>query len=162
VNAKRGASIVMDIKVERTSLHRIDLSMDRIGKPIVADAESDFKPYVQKLVDELYESPRYKSYRFASTETEIAKQLAGISTEAWDNNSQVIAERLLRVEKAAQERIQHINDLRSGSLVQIYAEIEGQKTVILTKVDHNAYLDESSLIEKLGLPVQQRAQKTGP
>lgn len=148
------------IHIVETSLHRIDLEEETIGERIVVGSDTDFRTYVGKLIEDMYESNRYKSYKFSSNETEIVRQVLAINSECWIEKSQIIAERLLRIEKAAQERVQHLTELRVGSLVQILVTVDGQKNLIITKVDHSPYLDEVSLMEKLGLPVNQRAQKT--
>lgn len=149
-----------DIHIIETSLHKIDLEEESIGERIIVGSDTDFTTYVSKLIDEMYESKRYKSYKFLSNETEVVKQVIGIRSDFWIDKSQIIAERLLRIEKAAQQRVQHMVDLRVGSLVQILVTVDGQQNLIITKVDHSAYLDAASFMEKLGLPVHQRAQKT--
>jgi len=148
------------IQIVEISLHRIDLEEEVIGDRAVVGPGTGFISYVSKLIDDMYESSRYKSYKFASTETEIVRQVLDINSECWIEKSQIIAERLLRIEKNAQARVQHLTELRVGSLVQILVTVDGQQNLIITKVDHSSYLDEVSLMEKLGLPVNQRAQKT--
>ncbi|WP_339065532.1 hypothetical protein [Teredinibacter turnerae] len=149
-----------DIKILKTSLHRIDLNEEEIGDRLVIKDDNDFDQYVENIVDDMYQSSSYKSYRFSSGETEVAKQAANMSVDCWDDRSQIIAKRLLRIEKLAQERVKKMVSLRTGSLVQIYAEVDGQITLIITKVDHNSYLNEVDLKKQLGLPENQRVQKT--
>lgn len=149
-----------DIQIRNYALHRIDLDNDEIGERFEIGDDSDFDSYVEKLMEDMYESSRFKAYKFSSEETEVVRQVVNLATDSWEERSQVIAARLFRTEKATQERMQHIVSLRVGSLVQIFAEVDGQKSLILTKVDHDNYLDESTLKEKLGLPINQRVQKT--
>jgi len=149
-----------DITILKTSLHRIDLNEEEIGDRLAIKDDSDFDQYVLKIVDDMYELPSYKSFKFSSSETEISRQAALMSVESWDERSQFIARRLLRIEKLAQERVKQMVSLRTGSLVQIYAEVDGQRNLIVTKVDHSAYLNETNLKKQLGLPESQRVQKT--
>jgi hypothetical protein len=150
----------VQITIQLTALHRLDLETQTVERRSLTGPHADFSSYLLRLVVDMYSSARARLYRFPSTQTEVASLLTSLSAESWAEHAQIIAERLLRIELATQERIAAINALRVGSLVQILAEIDGVRTAIITKVDHSDFLDEASLITKLGLPIRQRAQKT--
>jgi hypothetical protein len=149
----------MPIQTTNISLHRIDLAQQTIGNPQSISGKGDFDSYVSTLMDEIQQSTRYKSFRFPSLQTEVARQVLNVAPNNWEQSSQVIADRLFRVEKESQDRLRHMIDLRRGSLVQILGEVNKQKTVVITKVDHDEYLDEVQLTTHLGLPIRQRTQK---
>ena len=152
--------MMSDITILETSLHRIDLELEEMGERIAIGADTDFNGYVQTLIDDIYDSSRSKSYKFPSDETEVARQVLSIDNNNWIKRSQIIAKRLLRIEKITQKQMQSITDLRKGSLVQLLVNIDGKINFIITKVDHNAYIDEESLKKQSGLPETKRAQKT--
>jgi len=149
-----------DASVAKTSLHRIDLDKESIGDRVTITENNDFDDYVSNLIEDMYDSNRYKSYKFSSNETEVARQVLEMNEEMWEEKSQIISERLLRSEKLAQERLKEFTHLRVGSLVQLLGRVDGKNILIVTKVDHNAYLDEENLKKHLGLPIHQRVQKT--
>tara|TARA_R110000787_G_scaffold286186_1_gene403623 strand:+ start:23563 stop:24585 length:1023 start_codon:yes stop_codon:yes gene_type:complete len=149
------------INIEQTTIHRIDLQQPDVGENIHVDTNNDFHSYVEKLVEEIFSSSRSKAYKFQmNLTTEVANQIHDISDDNWLDIAQVIAERLFKIEKLTQAKIEHLVDLRVGSFVQILATVNGNKTLILTKVDHNSYLEEEEFKEQSGLPLNQKVQKT--
>jgi hypothetical protein len=152
-------------KVIATSLYRIDLDQEELEGQIVAGPDTDFTGYTKALIQELQESDRQKAYLFPSADTEVARQIKELKDDIsnWDDATEVIAKRLFREEKKVQDEVAHMNvKLRVGSLVQIFAEVDGQEIMIITKVDHSTYLNEDTFKEQNGLPVNQkvRTQKT--
>ncbi|NIB44446.1 nucleoid-associated protein [Pseudomaricurvus alkylphenolicus] len=141
-------------------LHHLNLTADSVGSPIPIESDSDFESYIAKLMEDFYDPRRFKSYHFASETTEVATALKGVTAANWSQRAQIVAERLHRVEIATQKSVSQLVELRSGSLVQIYTQINGQQAIIITKVDHSEFLDESELKSRLGLPFRQRIQKS--
>lgn len=144
----------------KSILHRLNLESDDIGQPVSIAADSDYEPYIKGLIDEFHTPSRFKSYKFASETSEVALLVKGICNTNLNDRAQIIANRLHRTEKAAQEIIGHMTSLRPGSLVQILTEINGQQALIFTKVDHSEYLDENELKNRQGLPHHRRVQKS--
>lgn len=141
-------------------LHRLDLSATGVGNAISIAPDSDFESYRCKLMEAFYNPKRFKSYRFQSLTTEVAQALIGINAGNWSERTQIIAARLHNTEKNTQSAVSQLTELRSGSLVQILTQLNGQQAMILTKVDHSEYLDDSELKSRLGLPFRQRVQKS--
>lgn len=58
-----------DIQIRNYALHRIDLDNDELGERFEIGDDSDFDSYVEKLMEDMYESSRFKAYKFSSEET---------------------------------------------------------------------------------------------
>jgi hypothetical protein len=74
--------------------------------------------------------------------------------------SATIANRLLRVEKEAQEAIAHLDTkIQKGIMVQALINNEGIRKFIICKADHHEFINEESFERTRGLPIKKRVFK---
>ncbi len=150
-----------DIKIKKTAVHKIDITKGKVKKRINIQADSNFEEYVLDLLDDMYkENSRHKSFEFESETTQVASLVQNITEENWNKRTREMAKRLYRSELNRQDGLGNFQKLKRGALVQLLLYIDGQKTIIFTKVDLDSYLDDRKLKKKSGLPVKKRTQKT--
>ena len=78
----------------------------------------------------------------------------------FDNGVEINAERLLRIELEAQEKIKQLPvEIQKGSLLQACIEHDDKTNIILTKADHSEYLDETDFQLHSGLPWKRKIFK---
>ncbi|EMS79170.1 nucleoid-associated protein [Desulfotignum phosphitoxidans] len=142
------------------SLHHINLSSDKLDASPIAD-EQDLNDYIKTLIQGIRSSKDNRHFKFRSPTTEVVSAVKSIiDDENYEANTQIIADRLLSEEKKIQKKIEHLTKVQKGSLLQSYLEIDGKDFVIITKVDHNAFIDEFDLKKKVGLPFEKKVLKS--
>ncbi|GAB3027768.1 hypothetical protein GCM10027051_35900 [Niabella terrae] len=143
-----------------TSLHQIDHETGIIGIDISSQS-ADLSIYVQRLFQEITTSDSSRQFEFKSVTTEVRTALTKFLAKEYAEAAQINSTRLLDVEISAQEGISHLNkEIQKGSLFQAVIENgDGLKSVIISKADHNEYLDELDFTLRKGLPWKKRIFK---
>ncbi len=146
----------MDINY--TSLHHVDHESG-ITKIDINNQGGDLNTYVERLLTEITNSDNSRQFRFKSDTTEVRQALAKLIGEDYDTGAEINAARLVKIELAAQKSINHLNvEIQKGSLFQAVIG-ENEKSVIISKADHNEYLDETDFMVHMGLPWKKRVFK---
>jgi hypothetical protein len=115
--------------------------------------------YVQRLFTEIKNSNNCRQFEFRSNDTEVRAALTQLISGEYENGSEINANRLLQIEIIAQQAIDHLNiEIQKGSLFQAVIG-ETEKSVIISKADHNEYLDELDFTLRKGLPWKKRIFK---
>jgi len=147
--------------VHYISCHPIDLAAKDI-QPVKISGKSDVAEYAKDLLEKILTSDDQRDYAFESDTTEVRAaiiRMRGGSDGGGD--AQVIANRLLREEKDAQKKVEHMGvELQKGSLFQLVFQNDGSEMILLTKVDSLLFLDEEDLKQHAGLPFDRRVLKT--
>jgi hypothetical protein len=150
----------MSTQLHFVGLYPIDLGQASTHKVAIPDGKAGIIAYTQDLINTLLENQTNRVFKFRSLTTEVSASIAKIvSGSDYDAATQVIADRLLNTERATQKKYQHITTLLKGSLVQASFTSEGQKYVVVSKVDHHAFLDEGDLTKHIGMPYERRVLK---
>jgi len=143
------------------SYHPIELTSKKI-EPIQIGKKSDAASYAFDLVEKVLASADQREYRFPSATTEVheaVKRMAG--EKNCGNDAQIIAERLLRQEQSAQERVNKLGiQMQKGSLFQVVFRKDGVEMMLIAKVDSHPFLDEEDFQRHAGLPFEKRVLKT--
>ena len=148
------------MEIKFTSLHQIDHIEERIEKIDINNQGNILGQYIQRLLNEITNSPNKRSFLFQRETTEIRSAINNLISEDYETGSEIIANRLLPIEQAAQERIAHLGvEIQKGSLFQTIIENEDGKFVIISKADHNEFLDEIDFLIHKGLPWKKRVFK---
>lgn len=149
------------INIKKIAVHKIDITKHKVKKRIDIQSDSNFTEYVNELLEDMYkENSRHKLFQFESETTEVASLVQKTNETNWKKRTRSMAERLHRSEVNKQDELGNFQTLKRGALVQLFLDIDDQKTIIFTKVDLDSYLDERKLKKKSGLPIKKRTQKT--
>lgn len=141
-----------------TSLHHVD-HINGVSKIDITNLSTDLSTYVQRLFTEITDSDNRRQFEFRSNDTEVRTALTHLISENYYEGSEINANRLLQIELLAQEAINHLNvEIQKGSLFQAVIG-ETTKSVIISKADHNEYLDELDFTLRKGLPWKKRIFK---
>ncbi|HCC94791.1 MAG TPA: hypothetical protein DEQ26_10785 [Flavobacteriaceae bacterium] len=148
------------MNVKFTSLHQID-HIEGITEIDISNQSSDLKTYVNRLFEEITTSNSNRQFEFKSQTTEVRNALSKFINDEYDDASKINSDRLLNIEISAQAAISHLNvDIQKGSLFQAVIEDENNlKSIIISKADHNEYLDEIDFTLRKGLPWKKRIFK---
>lgn len=154
------------IKVNSLSIHNIDVENNNSDPLIIDHDKSDIDKYVNTLIADIQSSTRRQAYKFTTETEELPAALSRILMNIKDKiifqeQGQILASRLLRVETKRQKEISQIKDLQKGSLIQVIGKDADKYVVIITKVEIDPYLDSTTLRYSTGLPVKKtRVQKS--
>jgi hypothetical protein len=150
----------MSTQLHFVGLYPIDLSQSSTHKIEIPDQEVGIVVYTNDLITTLLENQTNRLFKFRSLTTEVSGAVEKIANNGeYDIAPQTIADRLLSTEKATQQKYQRITELLKGSLVQASFTADGQKYVVVSKVDHHAFLDEADLTKHIGMPYKRRVLK---
>lgn len=137
------------------AVHVIDYEADRIRS---INPPEEFEGYVEELIQHITDNTTVRQYVSTGHGTEAVacildiKQHAG-SEEIGRSKMEMIAKRLLRVEKAAQQRVEHLDiRVQKGSLVQalLLDNDRNESTYLLAKVEHGGFVDDADFSIKSG------------
>lgn len=143
-----------------TSLHQIDHSTDEIKEIDISTQSDDLGRYTNRLIYEITTSTNKRQFEFKSDTTEVRIALAKFLEENFTEAAKINSKRLLDVEKVAQSKIAHLDKvIQKGSLFQAVLNENGETTIIISKADHNQFLDEVDFTLKNGLPWEKRIFK---
>lgn len=145
-----------------TSLHQIDHSLDEIKEINVENQGEDLGNYTRKLINEITTSSNKRQFNFKSDTTEVRIAINNFIEKEYSKGSEINANRLLGVEKTAQAQIAHLDiHIQKGSLFQAVLNNENinETIIIISKADHNQFLDEEDFTLKNGLPWEKRIFK---
>jgi hypothetical protein len=142
-----------------TSLHHIDHFTDQINKISITTQSQDLKTYSDRLINEIISSDNKRSFNFKSDTTEVRTAISKFLELNYEEGIDINSKRLLNIEKDTQKKMAHLVRIQKGSLFQAVLG-EGQfKFVIISKADHNQFLDEVDFTLKNGLPWEKRIFK---
>jgi hypothetical protein len=149
------------MRIKYTSLHHIDHLNDKVQEVEIKNQGEQLSTYIERLLEEIIESSSKRSFDFQSDTTEVRSSISKMLAENYAEASSINASRLLQIEKDAQERIRHLNaEIQQGSLFHAYVEDENDaRFIIISKADHNEYLDELDFELRRGLPWKKRVFK---
>lgn len=117
-----------------------------------------FEEYVSELISHINDNTVIREFVTESKRTEVISSAISImnnvdNVETVQNDFNIIANRLLRKETEAQQRIEHMDvQLQKGSLIQtLIFDVEAQKyTYLLAKVEHGGFVDDVDFSFKSG------------
>lgn len=143
-----------------TSLHQIDHSSDEIKEIDILTQSADLARYTDRLINEITSSTNKRQFEFKSDTTEVRIALSKYLAENFEEAAEINSNRLLDVEKVAQSKIAHLDKvIQKGSLFQAVLSGSDSTTIIISKADHNQFLDEVDFTLKNGLPWEKRIFK---
>ncbi|MDX6445141.1 MAG: hypothetical protein QOH71_2215 [Blastocatellia bacterium] len=143
----------MSAQLHFVGLYPIDLtqsSAQRIEVPKTAGIID----YAQNLIGTLLKDETNRIFKFGLT-SGMRSSIDDLARGDYKASPQTIADRLLSTEKTTQKQYQQITTLLKGSLLQACFTTNRQKYVLITKVDHHAFLDEADLTKHVGMPYQE-------
>ncbi|HHW36762.1 MAG TPA: nucleoid-associated protein [Bacillales bacterium] len=148
------------------AMYHIDLVNNTIVQKEVGAGDLD--EYIVELLETIVKLPDSRFFGFESENTEVKTLLDKLIEEKNENEeppnclpiSDAIANRLLRKEVEAQEKYSHITKLQKGSLIQSLVEYKDQLYFLISKVEHESFLNTEDLVRQIGLPYEKKALKT--
>ena len=147
------------MKLVNTCLHHIDHFENKI-MPIESINESqELHEYVSYLLHDIQVKKNKRSFVFRSSTTEVRRAMDLMLNGDFQKGSEINADRLLFIEKVAQEKYSKLTEIQKGILFQALIEDDGVYKIVITKADHNDYLDESDLVKHKGLPWKKKVFK---
>ena len=142
-----------------TSLHQIDHSTNKIKKIEISHSD-DLNQYTNRLIHEITTSNNKRQFEFKSNTTEVRTASTKFLEKKFNEASEINSKRLLAVEQNAQTKIDRLNKvIQTGSLFQAVLTDGNETTIIISKADHNQFLDEVDFTLKNGLPWEKRIFK---
>lgn len=155
------------MNIIHNSLFKIDLETKTISSLPHDDSGRDLSSYVIELLDNILASSDKKGFEFESETTEVRRLLQEIVEDKSNNakffsrNTTAIAQRFLLKETEAQERVNKLKiKLQKGILVISLVTFDnGIVKTIISKADHDEFLDSISFEKRSGLPLKKKIYK---
>jgi hypothetical protein len=142
----------MSATLHFVGLYPIDLTQPSSVKIDIAGKQEGVVAYAQYLIDTLLGNETNRLFKFGPT-SDMRNAIDRFANAGdYEGSPQAIADRLLSTEKITQEKYKQITNLQKGSLLEACFTTNGQKYVVITKVDHKAFLDEADLTKHVGMP----------
>ncbi|MEK8139328.1 hypothetical protein [Morganella morganii] len=151
-----------NLQLLKSALFNISIE-DNSAKKLEIGQNDDFVSYCKGILKELISTTRNKSFKFRDVNELVPSHVIALSKEQsdWEVRTRSIAEKLLSVEIAAQEKIEKLNKkIQKGSLLILLVSIDDEIKFVISKIEHAGFLDESEIKLKKGLPEKTRLQKS--
>ena len=143
-----------------TSLHHIDHHSQEIEQIAIVEQNDNLREYINQLMEEITSTGSKRSFEFRSDHTEIRGSIKMFLEGQYVEASEINASRLLSVELKAQAQIRQLGvDIQKGSLFQAVLSNEDSTMIIISKADHNKFMDEDDFSLRKGLPWDKRVFK---
>jgi len=144
------------------SLHTIDRERESPETRMLVEGEGDLNTYIVDSVQDVMNELDNRSFVPESQTAEVINAICLFKDgqKTFVELSNIVANRLLREEKKAQERYKAITDIRKGSLIQSFIEDDDTYLYLVEKVEHDTYIDEIELVKRVGMPVEKQTIKT--
>lgn len=116
----------------------------------------NFSEYIAQMIAYINSNASVREYKTMPENAEVIREVIEIVRQQDDaevviHNVDMIAERLLRKEKEANERIAQLDtNVQKGSLVLALIEDEGHTSFLLAKVEHTDFFDDTDYSVKSG------------
>lgn len=143
------------------SLHHINHEENNVR---VIDIESNeneenIKEYVEKLLIEITHSSNNRLFQFERDTLEVRRTVSEFITGNYTHSLEN-AQRLLSIEKMTQENLRFGSvEIQKGSLFQTLFNYDSSKWFIISKADHDEFLDDEEFKIRKGLPWKKKTFK---
>lgn len=147
---------ITDIKIFRIDFHQSEVeTIDQAAFP------TDFKVYLEGLINLMTSGGSGRTFRFDRDTTEVRAQITRIiNKEDFSDIATTIASRLLTVEQSAQEQMTRLGiEIQRGIIVQALVSDNGVDRFIICKADHSEFFNEINFNLSRGLPVKKKVFK---
>lgn len=141
------------MKVITQAIRVIDYENNKV---LTRDILPNFSEYIEQLISYINGNVSVREYRTQSRNTEVIREVLEIVQHQKESdlvtyNVDMIVSRLLRKEKAANERIAQLDTtVQKGSLILALLEEEGSISFLLAKVEHTDFFDDIDYSIKSG------------
>ena len=149
------------------AMHSIDIDANEIREKIQIPQE--FENFINELINFITNNSNVKNYKVHDDNTQTVACVSRIITyvncsdamlehgniiEQIHDQSESIADKLLRVEVEAQQQIEATGqNVKKGSLIQaLISDINDNLYFVLAKVEHREWYDGESLLKNFGFP----------
>lgn len=143
------------MRIIHKTIKVIDYANEQIRSKVTPDS---FNEYIQELIAHINGNENVREYKTYSNSTEVVSAILSILQDTTNEQligerNQTIAERLLRKEMEAQNRISRLRtNVKRGSLIQalLYYEDEDRYAYLIAKVEHSEFVDDIDYSYKTG------------
>lgn len=143
------------MQIVQKSTYIIDYESQRV---LAREIPPTFEAYVAELVDHISDNDSIREYKTLSNATEVIGSILSLCGNQGDealvsSRMDVIANRLMRMEVAAQERIARtMTNVQKGSLIQalLFDRSNDIYVYLLAKVEHTEWVDDADFTFKTG------------
>ena len=149
------------MEIEYLKLFKIDRDNNSVDEERIGE-EGNVREYVEGIITQINDNDGDRRYEFKDTELTMKACLdAIISDNNRDVQSSFIANRLLEVEKDAQEKVAKLTDIQKGILLIAYCRMtDDEYKIIICKADYTEFLEEATGEKKNGLPIKKKIFKS--
>jgi hypothetical protein len=141
------------VKIINNTIRVIDYVNEKVYNRSTPES---FNEYVGELISHIKTNENVRLYNTLSNSTEVISCVLDIlknkdNDKYFVSKNALIANRLLRTEKEAQNRIRRMNvDVRKGSLIQALLQENDIYFYLLAKVEHSDFVDDTDFTFKTG------------
>lgn len=147
------------MEIINTSHYQINHTDNVIKEIIVPNESNQLSTYVKKLLGEISTANDKRKFNFRTDTTQVRSSINLMLSERFSEGTKINAERLLTIERQTQERINLNIEIQKGILFQALIRDSEGKKIIISKADHNKYLDETDFKLHTGLPWKKKIFK---
>jgi hypothetical protein len=149
--------------IQKAFLHHIEQSSNELFSVDIDSHYKDIEPIVESIIDDVFEGKNKRACVIPPDNEMLYELIRAIKSENVDIQKASVlksANRLLRKERDAQEQYASITQIPKGSLFHLLVEHDGKIYFIITKTDHDKFLDERELSTRRGIPLNKKTYKS--
>lgn len=134
------------------SINVVNYELEGVNNIVPPD---EYDAHIVDLISHIKTNPSVREYQTVSNKTEVIGSILDIcgtcTDENFVKNSDIIAKRLLKVEKETQEKVSVLNvNVKKGRLIQALLRDKNKYYYLLAKVQHSDFVDDKDFSFKTG------------
>lgn len=149
------------MEILKIQIFKIDIDEEEVSNIDSKTYGEELDNYLLELFETIISGSSGRQFKFERKTTEVRSQITNINNgEDFNNCSNVISERLLKVEVDAQKKMDKLKvTIQKGIFVQAQISEDKKNKFIICKADHNEFLNEVDFTLSKGLPTKKKAFK---
>jgi hypothetical protein len=144
------------------ALINIDRENNKFNRIDIKNISSDLNEYILAIRKAILDEKESRMFNYTSNTTEVIVALKKIisNNNSITKQSEIIAQRLLKIEIETQTRYEQIADIKKGSLFICKFFIEDIPNILIVKIEHSPFIDEIDFKKHIGLPFKNEVLKS--
>lgn len=141
-------------------MHRINSESENIER--IEINNSDINEYIKKLLEDTFANQNYKRFKLSCDVYKITELIIQFASERELDyeETDLIATEYLYAEIQGQESIKHIREIKHGNLIQVLFYYDNVLYFLISKVESDPFIVDSSIKKETGMPFKNKTLKT--
>ncbi|KYP16167.1 nucleoid-associated protein [Flavihumibacter sp. CACIAM 22H1] len=149
------------MKVKFKKVYKLNHESTKVEEIKLSEDKNDFNDYLDELINDVVFDERSKQFNFPEEETRIMTIIRSTRDRREDEQLKKIANKLLKAESLAQQKIEHLDrEIQRGILLIASVISSDTSYFVICKAEHFDFISEVDKRRAQGLPIKKKIFKS--